>query len=97
MPAKYDPLARYLAVQSGDRVMLTLPEVEAIIGAPLLRGASTRRWWTKGRSGPQGRAWLDAGWSVASVTVRAAVLLVTFVRRSPGTRASRWNRSRPRS
>ena len=80
MPSKYAALARYLAAQPGDRVALTLVEIEAIMGVPLPRSASGRRWWANGRSGAQGRAWLDVGWSVASVTARAAVPVVTFVR-----------------
>ena len=45
MPAKYDALVRYLRAQPGDRVTLTLPEIEAIIGSPLPAGARQRRWW----------------------------------------------------
>ena len=97
MVLKYAPLARYFAAQVGDRVVLSLGEIETILGVPLPKGASTSGWWAKGRGDTHGRAWLDAGWSVASVTVRATVPLVTFVRRLPGTRASRWDRSRPRS
>lgn len=45
MSAKYDPLARYLATYPGDRVTLTLAEIEAIVGAPLPPGARQRKWW----------------------------------------------------
>ncbi len=73
MPAKYDPLVRYLAAQSGDRVMLTLTEIEAIIGASLSPGARRRSWWqiVPGLLGVRGLV-LDGFWGREPV--------VTFVR-----------------
>ena len=58
------PLARYLAAQPGDRVTLTLAEIEAIVGAPLPAGARRRDWWTMHRrTGLRPAVWA-AGWRV---------------------------------
>ena len=80
MPSKYDALVRYLAAQSGDRVVLTLAEIETIIGAPLPSAAWARGWWVNSRRASQAWVWRDAGWSVASATVRTREPVVTFAR-----------------
>ena len=85
MPSKYDLLVRYLAAQPGDRVTLTLAEVEAIIGGPLPTGARRRDWWhsTPGRSamGPVVHA---AGWRVRLDAFWGRTPVVTFVRDGAG-------------
>jgi len=80
-PAKYQPLADYLAAQAGERVTLTFTEIEAILGAELPATAHLRWWWGNVRTGPWSRAWLRVGWQVE----RPAVWFyqVTFVRQHP--------------
>ncbi len=81
MPPKYVPLADYLAAQSGDRVTLTLAEIEQILGAPLPPGARRRLWWT----GAPGRNVLrpllqPAGWRIVLDAFWGRTPAVTFVR-----------------
>jgi len=82
-PRKYEPLRRYLAEYPGDRVTLTLAEIEAIVGAPLPVSARTRAFWANTRSQrpAQLQAWWSAGWRVAGTRLRQATPAVTFARR----------------
>ena len=86
MPAKYAPLACYLAAQPGDRVTLTLAEIEAIIGAPLPPGARRRRWWRL-TPGPTGlRPLVQAvGWQLALDGLWGREPAVMFVREGAST------------
>ena len=81
MPAKYAPLTRYLTAQSGDRVALTLAEIEAIVGVPLPAGARRRDWWTStpGRSAVRPAVWA-AGWQIVLDGFWGRTPVVTFVR-----------------
>ena len=68
--SKYYPLHNYLS-RLGDagQLHMEFEQLEQVIGQPLPMGAhSHRAWWANGRSGhSQSRAWLLAGWRVASV------------------------------
>ena len=81
MPAKYDPLVRYLMTQPGDRVRLTLAAIEVIIGVPLPRGARQRDWWqsTPGRTALR-PAVHAAGWRIVLDGFWGREPVVTFVR-----------------
>ncbi len=81
MPSKYGPLTTYLAAQSDDRVELSLPEIETIIGAPLLRYAWGPDFWSNNprRPGPLS-AWRDVGWRVVGRVYRPPTWVITFVR-----------------
>ena len=72
---------RYLAAQSDGRAMLTLAEIEAIIGAPLPAGARRRHWWISTSSRrvvwPVVRA---AGWRLVLDGFWGRTPAVTFVR-----------------
>jgi hypothetical protein len=78
---KYRPLTRYLAAVPADvaAITLTLSEIEAVLGAPLPRGAYAAGWWV-GRARLQARTWLDAGWCVRAPTARTARPSITFAR-----------------
>jgi hypothetical protein len=83
-PRKYQPLTAYLAGQPPEaaRITLTLPEVAAIVGAPLPPSARSRAFWTNAQQTwggtVQARAWRRAGWRVVTFDYRAET--VTFVR-----------------
>ena len=85
MPAKYAPLASYLAAQSNDRVTLTLAEIEMIIGMPLPWGARQRDWW---QSTPWRTALRPAvhaaGWRIVLDSFWGREPVVTFVRDGSG-------------
>ena len=75
----YYPLHVYLSrLSNTSRVDIEFSQVEGVIGQTLPNGArSHRAWWANGRSGhSQSRAWLLAGWRVASVDLSREV--VTF-------------------
>ena len=79
---KYAPLTRYLAAQPPDvsEVTLTVPQIEAIIGAPLPPQARTVRWWNSGRAARPPQAWLSVGWRVGRKALWMTPPTVTFVR-----------------
>ena len=86
MPAKYHALARYLAAQSGERVALTLAELEAIIGAPLPKGARARGWWQTTRAATSLRPTVQAaGWRMVLDGFWGREPLMTFVRKGANT------------
>ena len=70
--AKYDPLEHYLihAEDKLDEVILSFAQIEAIIGATLPPDAYNPNgtWWrnTNDSKRPQAKAWLAAGWRIAS-------------------------------
>ena len=81
MPAKYDPLARYLAAQPGDRVTLTLTEIEAIVGVLLPRSAWRPIFWgNQPRWNSAARSWRSVGWRVVKRTYHPPTWVITFVR-----------------
>jgi hypothetical protein len=73
-PSSYHPdysrLTAYLAARHEQQITLTFTQLEqAILLAPLPYGARRQgSWWTNrlSRLVPHNRAWLDAGWRVAS-------------------------------
>jgi hypothetical protein len=59
--SKYAPLTDYLLAQSDEQVILSLAEIEAILGVPLPKNALSRNWWANRQREAQSRAWLTAG------------------------------------
>jgi hypothetical protein len=83
-PSKYAPLAAYLAALHADAVTLTIPEIEAIVGAPLPPSARQRSFWGNSRRGTFDiRPWAQVGWWVVRAEVRLAPPAITFVRVAP--------------
>ena len=82
--AKYDPLESYLAQipQQQAEVALSFAQIEAIIGANLPPDAYNPNgtWWrnTNDAKRPQAKAWLSAGWKIA--TSNQAGKQVCFIR-----------------
>lgn len=65
---KYQPLGKHLAGVGTKFCTLTFGEVERIIGSELPDSAWTYRpWWANDQYHVQSKAWMDAGWRVASV------------------------------
>jgi hypothetical protein len=90
---KYGPLRDYLAGCGGDRVRMTFPEVEDLVGPLPDSARSHRAWWANGNL-VEAQAWRAAGWHVDSVD--QAGELVVFARgtfgdsRRPKRPASAW-------
>ncbi len=78
--SKYSALRRHLEGEPGTSVEMAFAEIDDIVGG---LPASARRysaWWSNELEGThvQARAWMDAGWTVASVNLNAE--LVRFER-----------------
>jgi hypothetical protein len=70
---KYSELRRHLEGQAGPSLEMAFDEIDHVVGG---LPASARRysaWWSNEREGThvQARAWMDAGWRVASVNLTA--------------------------
>ncbi len=90
MPSKYALLVDYLAAQPGERVHLSLAEIEAIIGAPLPPGARQRKWWQPRQRYPGVQSRMHAaGWRVVLDGFWGRTPVVTFVRDGSGTPTGR--------
>jgi hypothetical protein len=77
---KYDPLRRYLRLQTRSRIPMTFQQVEAIIGAPLPASARRHRpWWANDARGhAHADAWLGEGYRTEDVDMQGEK--VVFVR-----------------
>lgn len=66
---KYIRLAAFLAGQSGEteRIVLTLPDIEEIVGESLPPNARFPSWWRNDQRKMHSRAWLTAGWKVGQM------------------------------
>jgi hypothetical protein len=66
----YSPLNRWLGARPDATAELTFRRIEEILGRALPQSAqSYREWWANTAQSPQGRAWLDAGWTVSDVSL----------------------------
>jgi hypothetical protein len=65
---KYIRLAAFLAGRGdADRIILTLPEIEEIVGETLPHNARFPSWWRNDNRKMHSRAWLTAGWKVGQM------------------------------
>lgn len=77
---KYIRLAAFLAAQPVDaeRIVMTLPEIEEVVGETLPHNARFPSWWRNDERKMHARAWLTAGWRVGQMAGERAE--VEFVR-----------------
>ena len=66
VPAEYRPLHKYLKDRFADTVVLTLADIEALLGRTLPEAAFRQvEWWAdaapSGEPSPQARSWTQAG------------------------------------
>ena len=63
---KYIRLAAHLAAQpeAVERIEMSLPEIENVVGETLPAGARFPSWWRTDERRMHSRAWLTAGWKV---------------------------------
>ncbi|MDD5022471.1 MAG: hypothetical protein PHR82_10155, partial [Endomicrobiaceae bacterium] len=65
---KYEPLYRYLCLQSSDTVTLSFSELEKILGFALPKSAGTyTMWWSPGGSHTQCKSWVQAGYKAVNI------------------------------
>jgi len=68
--SKYDAVGDYLKKQTTSRVTLSFNEIAGIIGDALPDSARNHRaWWANDPKHVEAKAWLDAGWKSASVSL----------------------------
>lgn len=79
---KYIRLAAHLANQPSDvdKLVMTVSEIEAIVGDELPRMSRFPSWWRNDERRAHSRAWLTAGWRVDQIFRSEAE--VVFVRQS---------------
>jgi hypothetical protein len=79
---KYIRLAAHLANQPShlDRLVMTVSEIESIVGEELPRMSKFPSWWRNDERRAHSRAWLTAGWRVDQIFRSDAE--VVFVRSS---------------
>ncbi|MEK3701280.1 MULTISPECIES: DUF6884 domain-containing protein [unclassified Paenibacillus] len=67
---KYVSLYRYLLSTEGKQVIMTIGQIETVLGFALPASASKYRpWWANALTNTQAKSWLLAGWEVDSVTL----------------------------
>jgi len=66
---KYIRLAAHLANQPSatERLVMTVSEIEQIVGEELPRMARFPSWWRNDERRAHSRAWLTAGWKVDQI------------------------------
>ena len=66
---KYIRLAAFLAGQPAgiDRIEMSLPEIEEVVGETLPDNARFPSWWRNDERKMHSRAWLTAGWKVGQM------------------------------
>jgi hypothetical protein len=78
VPAEYLPLHKYLDGRYADTVVLTMAEIEDLLGNPLPEAARTdAAWWASPEAdtpSPQSRAWTRAN-RTAKPNIKAAIVV----------------------
>ena len=74
----YEPLRRYLQAQDEEQVTLTFDALADILGHSLPRAARDVAWWANDPHRPEAKAWMDAGYHVAFISLGSET--VTFIR-----------------
>ena len=76
MRTDYTPLRRHLSGLEGQEWSTSFPELERILRDGLPDSARKHRpWWANHAGNTQGRVWLDAGWKVERVNLRAETVV----------------------
>lgn len=71
---KYTPLFEYLDKQDRNSLILSIKQIEDVLGFVLPKSAHEHRaWWANDLSHSQAKAWLMAGWKVESVDLNHTV------------------------
>lgn len=83
---EYQALYEWLGSTDASQIVLTLAEIEDLVGALPTAAWVRPQWWTNTGLSPQARAWLYAGWKVTS---RDLVAGVVHLRRVAGEQALR--------
>jgi hypothetical protein len=88
---KYIRLAAHLANQPSDidKLVMTVSEIEAIVGDELPRTSKFPSWWRNDERRAHSRAWLTAGWRVDQIFRSDAEVVFVRVGQEEPARARR--------
>lgn len=78
---KYEPLFQFLQRQTANRIMLTMAEIEAILGCKLPNSAYTYPMWYNPNGHPHCQAWIQAGYTVEDIPTCIKTKTITFSRK----------------
>ena len=78
---KYAPLFRYLRSQTADRIVMTMAEMETVLGFKLPGSAYKYPMWYNPNGHPHCQAWLLAGYTVEDAAECIKTETVTFIRK----------------
>ena len=73
---RYQPLVDHLAASGEREVILTLPEIEAIIGGPLTDGAHVNGAFWRGEARSYVQRWRALGWEARLDRSRRCVVFM---------------------
>lgn len=77
---KYEPLSSLLKTCKKTELLLTFPEIEALLGFTLPPSAyKYQTWWANDTTHSQARAWLNANWKVVHVNFGKSVKFSTDI------------------
>lgn len=89
---KYAPLSEFLQNNRGDKVELTLKQIETILRDHLPPSARMYpAWWRDPASHPHVKSWADIGWRVSTRTNQGRIEWVVFSRVERKTTSGRRN------
>ena len=77
---KYVSLGEWFLRQSADSVAVSFTDLDELVGGLPLSARSFPAWWANDRVHRQAYSWLNAGFHVEAVDIRAG--LVVFARRA---------------
>ncbi len=73
---KYGKLTQYLQKTGQKEIKLTLTEIEGILGFPLVPSAYRyREFWANCTASTKAYSWMDAGYEIAAVDLKAETIL----------------------
>ena len=78
---KYEPLFQFLQRQTANFIVLTMAEIEALLGFKLPNSAYTYQAWYNPKGHPHCQAWIQAGYNVEDADTCIKTKTITFVRK----------------
>ncbi|MDD9910341.1 MAG: hypothetical protein OXR62_11695 [Ahrensia sp.] len=74
--SKYDPLGRYLAAQTGSRIVMSFVEIEKLLNFKLPKSSRNRAWWSNNKQNSvMTKVWIAAGFKTEEVDMAAERLV----------------------
>jgi DNA-binding transcriptional regulator YiaG len=78
--SKYFPLYEKISRSVKDDVILTISEIENILGSSLPPSSEDKSWWSNREKALQAGAWLDAGYKVSAFDSKTKTVTFTKIK-----------------